>query len=229
MKKVSCIIPTYNEEEQIGIILKTLNPLLGKILDEVIVIDDFSSDRTKEIVRNNKNITLVEHIKNEGKSKTISDGIKKAKNDIILMIDGDLMGLNETNIKNLINPVLTDLVDMSISYRGNTPKWWIHFFKIETFSGERCFYKKLLLDNLKEIEYLPGYGLEVYINEKLVRNKLRIKSVPMKNVTIKFKWHKHGLIVGVWKELLMWKNIFATVNPVKLVVQIIKMKKLLVK
>ncbi len=228
MKKISCIIPTYNEEEQIGTILGMLKPLLGTSLDEVIVIDDFSSDRTKEIVKSNKNITLVEHLKNEGKSKTIADGIRKAKNDIILMIDGDLIGLNKTNIHGLINPVVTGLADMSISYRGNTPKWWINLFKIETFSGERCFHKNLLLDNLKEIEYLPGYGLEVYINEKLVRNKLRIRSVPMENVTIKFKWHKHGIIIGVWKELLMWKNIFATVNPIKLIVQVVRMKKLLV-
>ncbi len=228
MKKISCIIPTYNEEEQIETILRTLNPLLGNTLDEVIVIDDFSSDRTKKIVKGHKNILLIEHTKNEGKSKTIADGIRGAKNDIILMIDGDLIGLNETNILNLVNPILTNLADISISYRGNTPKWWIHFFKIETFSGERCFYKELLLDNLKEIEYLPGYGLEVYINEKLVRNKLRIKSVPMNNVTIKFKWHKHGVIIGVWKELLMWKNIFATVNPIKLIIQVAKMKKLLI-
>ncbi len=228
MKKISCIIPTYNEEDQIETILRTLNPLLGSTLDEIIVIDDFSSDKTREIVKKNSSVLLIEHMSNEGKSKTIADGISSANNDIILMIDGDLIGLNETNIFNLVNPVLTNLADISISYRGNTPKWWIDLFEIETFSGERCFHKKLLLDNLQEVKSLPGYGLEVYINEKLVRDKLRIKSVPMSNVTIKFKWHKHGVIIGIWKELLMWKNIFTTVNPYKLIMQIMEMKKLTV-
>lgn len=228
MKKVSCIIPTYNEEEQIGTILDTLIPLIGDVLNEIIVIDDFSSDNTKEIVKRYKNIVFIEHKINEGKSKTIADGIEKTTSDYILMLDGDLIGFDRNNALDLINPILDNKADITISYRGNTPKWWLHLFKIETFSGERCFSKELLLNQLPEIKQLPGYGLEVYINEKIIISESRIKSVPMNNVKIKFKWHKHGFFMGVWKEILMWKNIFTVVSPIKLTRQILKMRRLLV-
>lgn len=228
MQKISCLIPAYNEEEQIERILNTLNSLIGSVLQEVIVIDDFSSDNTKQIVKRFQNVVLVEHTKNEGKSKAIADGIEKATGGYILMLDGDLIGLNEGNIFDLINPLLKNLADITISYRGNTPRWWIRFFKIETFSGERCFPRDFLVNNLGVIKKLPGYGLEVYMNQEIIRNGLRIKSVPMNNVKIKFKWHKHGLVVGVWKELIMWKNIFAVVSPRKLLLQVLEMKKLVV-
>jgi glycosyltransferase involved in cell wall biosynthesis len=170
----------------------------------------------------------MENNKNEGKSKTIVDGNRITRGEYILMIDGDLIGLKKENILDLVTPVINNQVDITISHRGNTPTWWIRYFRIETFSGERCFSRNFLLSYTDTIAKLPGYGLEVFMNEKIVENKLRIKSVPMNNVRIDFKWHKHGLLVGVWKELLMWRNIFSVVGPKKLISQILGMKKLVV-
>ncbi len=229
MHRVSCIIPAYNEEKYIGSILMTLCPLLGTVLAEIIVIDDCSSDSTKNIVRKFSDVTLIEHMKNEGKSRAVADGIERAVGTHILMIDGDLRGLEAKNIQGLVNPVLENRADISISHRGNTTQWWIRLFKIETFSGERCFAKDLLFGKVETIRNLPGYGLEVYINEIAITNRLRIDSVEMKNVSIPYKWHKHGILRGVWKEILMWRNIFTVVSPIQLVLQVFKMQRLLVR
>lgn len=227
IQRISCLIPTFNEEERIGHILKILVGLKGSLLDEIIVIDDGSSDTTTQIVSTFKEVTLLRNKCNKGKSFSIVKGIENARNELLLMIDGDLIGITANNIRELIQPILNKTADITISYRGNTPKWWIRLFKIETFSGERCFSKSLLVDFLEELKNIPGYGLEVFMNNQCIIRKLRIASVPMNNVTIKFKWHKHGWLLGIWKEILMWKHIFSVVNPLKLLRQVLDMKKLM--
>jgi glycosyltransferase involved in cell wall biosynthesis len=228
MRKISCIIPAYNEEERIGFILNTLTPLLSDILKEIIVVDDFSSDKTREMVKKFSHVILLEHRKNEGKSKTIADGIQKATGEYILMIDGDLIGLEGGNILDMVNPILNNQADITISYRGNTPKWWIRIFKIEMFSGERCFSRDFIMPYIDAISMLPSYGLEAFINEKIIDNNLRIKSVAMNNVTISFQWDKHGIFIGIWKEILMLKDISSVIGPKRFISQLLKTKRLLV-
>lgn len=226
---ISCLIPTYNEELRIGDVLKVVNTLSPRFFCEVIVIDDGSTDRTKEIVKLFESVTLLENQVNRGKSYAIAKGIEAAKGDLIFMCDGDLIGLRQESVLNLIGPVLDGLADISISYRDNTAKWWIKLFLVETFSGERCFHKDLLLKQVTKISELPGYGLEAFINNLLIENNLRIASVCMERVTIDYKWHKHGVCRGVWRELLMWKQIFSVIGPFRLAVQVYRMKKLVKK
>ncbi|HEY5501219.1 MAG TPA: glycosyltransferase family 2 protein, partial [Candidatus Humimicrobiaceae bacterium] len=91
MKKVSCIIPAYNEGERIE---KILNIIIGHpLIYEIIVIDDGSKDNTKEIIEKFEGITFIKHEKNQGKSISVYDGIVKATGEYILMLDADLIGL----------------------------------------------------------------------------------------------------------------------------------------
>jgi len=93
-KKIVAVIPAYNEEKNI---LKVLNDL-NKLGIDSIVVDDGSSDRTKEIIEeyikhNNKiNIYPIFKDKNEGKSKALKDGTELALNHkykYIIYMDGD--------------------------------------------------------------------------------------------------------------------------------------------
>jgi glycosyltransferase involved in cell wall biosynthesis len=226
---VSCIIPTYNEELHIGEILKVLSVLQPRLFCEVIVIDDGSTDKTKQIVKTFESVTLLENKKNSGKSNAVARGVGAARGDLIFMCDGDLIGLKPETIMNLVEPVSNGVVDISISYRDNTAKWWVKLFLVETFSGERCFHKKIIVNQLNIISALPGYGLEVFINNLIIKHKLRIVSVRMKDVTIDYKWYKHGLLRGLWLELLMWKQIFSVVSPYRLATQVYKMRRLVKK
>jgi len=87
--KISVIIPTYNREK---LLKKTLDSVLNQTVqaDEIIIIDDGSSDNTKELIANYENNTIRYIIqKNAGVSNARNNGIQKAKNDWICFLDSD--------------------------------------------------------------------------------------------------------------------------------------------
>ena len=90
--KISIIIPCYNEEN-------TIEKIIDKILNqsqfdkEIIVIDDYSTDNTRKILKEIKDKKISKLLLNEsnfGKGYSISKGIENAKGDIILIQDADL-------------------------------------------------------------------------------------------------------------------------------------------
>ncbi len=223
MNKVSCVIPAYNEEDRIKNVLDVIydNPLIN----EIIVIDDCSSDNTKEIIKKYKNITFLLHEKNEGKSKSVYDGIKLSKGDFILLLDADLIGLTKDNILKLIEPVVDDKADISISLRSNTPLFW-KIIGIDYISGERVIPRKYLMEQIEEIPLLPGFGLEVFINSIIIKNSLKIKIVNWNNVESPYKYKKYGYIKGIKSDIKMILEIFKTVGVWGTMQQIFKMNNL---
>lgn len=90
-KKLSIIIPVYNEKHTIQKILDKIYKL-KQIKKEIIVVNDASNDGTKEILyRNKKKIThLVDHKKNHGKGAAIKTAQKLITGDVVVIQDGDL-------------------------------------------------------------------------------------------------------------------------------------------
>lgn len=99
MKKtssISVIIPAYNEEENIGVLLvRTVKALNSMNIDfEIILVDDGSEDNTfctmKKFARENERIVIVKHLKREGKSMALWSGFLRAKGEAVVIIDADL-------------------------------------------------------------------------------------------------------------------------------------------
>ena len=106
MKSFSIVIPIFNESENIK---KLIYEILDSLSDyqnfEIILVDDGSTDNSKEIINNfikNNFIILVKHNNNLGQSKSILSGIKKAKYQTIVTLDGDGQN-NPYDISKLLN------------------------------------------------------------------------------------------------------------------------------
>jgi len=93
MKKLSVIIPAYNEENFIG---KLIDKILAVKLSqfdtslEIIVVDDCSTDNTKTIVEKYPTVTYYRQEKNMGKGAAVKKGISHSTGDWILVQDADL-------------------------------------------------------------------------------------------------------------------------------------------
>tara|TARA_B100001121_G_C18664919_1_gene610810 strand:+ start:109 stop:795 length:687 start_codon:yes stop_codon:yes gene_type:complete len=128
--KFTIIIPAYNEESTIKEILNRVSDQKNNHNLEIIVIDDASTDNTRNIVE--QNIHLVDKFlkltKNQGKGAAVIEGLKSAEGDYVLFQDADL----EYNPKdyNKIFSVINELnADIVIGSRFLAPKYVrVHYF-----------------------------------------------------------------------------------------------------
>ncbi|MCF6320650.1 MAG: glycosyltransferase family 2 protein [Rhizobiaceae bacterium] len=103
--KISLVIPAYNEEGNIGrLIEESFSAIPPEILGEIIIVDDFSNDNTrneiKDLQKIHNNLRYLRHKTNSGQSASLRTGIIAAKYPVIAQMDGD--GQNDPHdIKNL--------------------------------------------------------------------------------------------------------------------------------
>jgi len=97
MKKVTIIIPAYNEEESLPLLYDRLNNVIDGLKDyefEMLFINDGSKDKTIEIIKsyreNDKRISYVDFSRNFGKEIAMIAGLDYAKGDCVIFIDADL-------------------------------------------------------------------------------------------------------------------------------------------
>jgi len=95
-KKISIVIPVYNEEENVPILYERLKKVLEELPYnyEIIFVDDGSTDRTRErleeIARKDKRVKVIEFARNFGQTAAMAAGMDYATGDVIITMDGDL-------------------------------------------------------------------------------------------------------------------------------------------
>lgn len=198
--KLSVIIPVFNEEKTLMNILdRVLKVPLKKIQKEIIIVDDCSVDKTKDIlnkIKNNK-IKIFFHQKNQGKGAAIRTGLKNSTGDIILIQDADLEYSPEEYPK-LIQPILdkktkvvygSRLIDIK-KHKKNM--YWLHYlgnwfltsitnilYNSRITDMETC-YKVFTKDVIKKIKLRARrFDFEPEITSKILKKRYKIYEVPI--------------------------------------------------
>ncbi len=112
--KVVCVIPAYNEEHNILQVIRDVKPLVN----EIVVVDDNSTDNTKNILRG-EGVILLHHIINRGQGAALETGDKYAIDngaDIVIHFDADGQ-FNANDIKKLVEPIINDDYEIVLGSR----------------------------------------------------------------------------------------------------------------
>jgi glycosyltransferase involved in cell wall biosynthesis len=213
---ISCIICAFNEAPRIAAVLAVAS--VHPLLHEVIVVDDGSTDNTVEIVKRFPSVKLISYPVNRGKSFAMATGIATAQNDLLMLLDADLKGLACEHITALAAPVLSGETDVSLSLRQNS----LLIFRtigLDFVSGERVIRKELLSEAMSEIRLLPRFGIEVFMNNRIIARRLSVAVTRWPQVTQSRKTEKLGYWKGIRAEWRMIADLLQVYYPLVLISQ----------
>jgi len=210
LNKYSCIITAFNENPRILNVLKVAIKI--KNVDEVIVVDDGSIDNTASVVKSNfPQVKLIVHETNKGKVEAVRTGVNASKNNNLLLLDADLIGLVASETEKALDIFENDNLDclVMLTEADKYNKLIRKIFKGTSFvAGDRIIKKDILQNVLKDTS-LKNYGLEIAENKYLFKNNCKVKRFQLSAIDLG-KNSKYGIIKGTIGEIKMWRDIFKT-------------------
>lgn len=212
-EKVAAIVPAFNEEANVGRVLQVL--LNSKLIDEVILVDDGSVDKTAKVGQE-LGAKVVKLEKNGGKGNAMLQGIKNTDAKIIVFFDADLIGLKEQHIQALVEPIQKENYDMCVGARGRflgLPMLILKIDPLMAIGGERAVRRDVIEAIPKEL--MQGFKAEIALNSYCLRNNKKVKHVLLKNLDILTKERKWGLIKGAKNRIKMFGEIMKARREVK--------------
>lgn len=201
---VSVVVPAYNEEETISDIVRVLVSI--RQIEEIIVVCDGCTDDTPKLAKEAGADNVIEMPRNVGKGGAMVRGVQKAKSDVILFLDADLIGLTSDHVIGLIEPVITGRADMTVGIfeKGRVVTDFAQ--TIAPFlSGQRAV-KRKLLEGMSDLD-ATRFGVEVALTRFAVTNNLKVKEVILYDMSHRMKEEKLGLVKGVASRMRMYWEI----------------------
>jgi len=193
---VTVIIPCFNEKKTIAKVVDRINNLKDLNL-EVIVIDDYSNDGTRELLKDeiDNNVSkIIFNNKNYGKGYCIKKGIEASNGDVILIQDADLE-YDPSDYPKLLKPIESGVADVVYGSRflGGEEKRVLYFWHtlgnklLTIFSNMftnlnltdmEVGYKLFKSDIIKDINLVENrFGIEPEVTAKIAKKKIRIFEV----------------------------------------------------
>lgn len=196
--KVSILIPCFNEVGTIGAVLERVSAVPLEMAREIVVIDDFSTDGTREYLQSiegkDETIKVVFQTKNHGKGAALRAGFKYASGDVIIIQDADFE-YDPNNYHKLLEPIIKNNADVVYGSRfigGESHRvlfFWHSlgnkfltilsnmFTNLNLTDMEVCYkvFKREILDKIELKE--NRFGFEPEFTSKISRLNCRIYEV----------------------------------------------------
>jgi glycosyltransferase involved in cell wall biosynthesis len=197
-KILSVVMPVYNEK---GTILKIIEKVLKlDILKELIIVDDYSTDGTREILRQahfDPRVKVFYHDKNRGKGAGLRTGFKQVSGDIVVVQDADLE-YDPVELPQMMKPIEEGMADVVYGSRlsGGKPQR-VHMFWHRVGNGVLSFLTNILYNStLTDMEtcykmfrkgvidgieiHSDGFSVEPELTAKILKNKsYRVYEMPI--------------------------------------------------
>ncbi|MDC3031262.1 glycosyltransferase family 2 protein [Prochlorococcus sp. AH-716-P08] len=211
---LTVIVPCFNEINTIEKVIKKIKT--SSVQDkEIIIVDDFSTDGSREYLKNfsDKKVTIKFHSRNKGKGAAIRTGIKSAKGKIIIIQDADLE-YDPNEYHNVISPIINNKADVVYGsrFKGGQPHRVVYFwhrvgngfltllsniFTDLNLSDMETCYKAFRSEVIKNIRIDENrFGFEPEITAKISRRNYRIFEV---GISYYGRTYKEGKKIG-WKD-----------------------------
>jgi len=206
--KVAAIIPALNEGANVGNVLKVL--LESKDLDEVILVDDGSTDRTAEIGEKiGAKVIRLPKKGGSGKGNAMKKGIESTDAEIIVFFDADLIGLKTEHISRLVQPILNGKASMVVGVRDRykgLPEIIIKIDPLLAIAGERAM-NRSVFEAIPE-RFIQGFAVETALNYYCQKRNLKVFYSKLKGLDVIIKEKKWGFVKGFKNRLKMiWQLI----------------------
>jgi glycosyltransferase involved in cell wall biosynthesis len=197
--KVSAIIAAFNEQDTIVDVVRSVEG--HPLVDEIIIVDDGSSDATVERARTTSaNVISLE--KNSGKAAAMNRGVQTARNNAILFLDADILGLTHEIITLTVTPVLTGKCGMFVAIRARRTYWMNRLlYFIPVLGGERALTKEIWRQ-VPRI-YRKGFQIEIALNYYTKRSGQKMSFGVMPGLSQVIKEKKRGFWLGLAQRLKM--------------------------
>lgn len=196
---VSVIIPAFDEAGTVA--ASVAAALRHPEVDDVLVVDDGSSDGTAEAAaRAGARVLRLKH--NSGKAKALDAGVRSARHDVILFLDADVTGHTNETLSRIIRPVIERRYEMYVGIHARSTLWlnrMLHFFPI--IGGERALTRRLW-DAVPPL-HKNGFQIEIAMNYSSKRFERGMGFELIGGTVHHTKEQKYGLGVGLWRRLRM--------------------------
>ena len=213
--KVSLVIPVYNEARHLTKFLDLIDSVELPLPRELVIVDDFSTDGSREILRNYKfksEVVYFEQPRNQGKGAAVAAGISRATGNVIGVQDADFE-YDVKDVPKLLQPLIEGRADVVFGSRFKKDGHQVHrtfHYAINRFltlmsnllSGlflsdmETC-YKFFRADIIKNISLeSKRFGFEPEITAKVARLNLRVMEMPI-------SYHPRNYAAG---KKITWKD-----------------------
>lgn len=198
---IAAIIPAYNEAQTIAKVIRTIRAV--RDIDEVIVVNDGSRDRTSVVARI-AGARVIDLPQNVGKGEAMRIGALSSKADILFFSDADLIGYRPEHVRAVLAPVIAGDAAMCIGIRdrwGNLSEVFSKLDPLLAIGGERAI-RRTVFDLLPG-EYFKAFEIETAMNHYCKEHGYPVVYAKLAGLDQVVKEEKYGYVEGFLRRLLM--------------------------